>query len=192
MSKRPSTTGEDEEPQKRAVTVEADEDAHLFKRHLAWELFCGRPTRIEDCALQYITAMRLAPAPVPDEFMSHISKTHPQVRRSRIGWMWNRFKTFFSEREVSDYIAIETLACVPEFITAFKAAPHLEEDEPADDATDNKGMPSTSMSSDTTSRSSARARSSRQSSASSGSGSLGHIRQKHYRHPHRRVFAAEV
>ncbi|KAK3816664.1 MAG: hypothetical protein J3Q66DRAFT_441051 [Benniella sp.] len=173
MSKRPSTTGEDEEPQKRAVTVEADEDAHHFKRHLACELFRGRPTRTEDCALQYITAMRLAPAPVPDEFMSHISKTHPQVTRSRIGWMWNRFKTFFSEREASDYIAIETVACVPEFITAFKAAPHLEEEEPTDDATDNKGMPPTSTPSDTTSRSSARTRSSRQSSASSGSGSLG-------------------
>ncbi|KAF9354850.1 hypothetical protein BGX34_010777 [Mortierella sp. NVP85] len=190
MSKRPSTTKDDEEPQKRAVTVGTDEGADIFKGHLAWELFGGRPTLIEDCALQYLTTMRLAPAPLANEFMSLISKKHPTVTRLKIAWMWNQFKTFFSEGEDSDYTAIESFACVPDFITAFKAAPRLEEVESAIDTTDNNGMPVTSTPSEATSRSSIRTRSSRQSSASSGSGSLGPAALKRMRNEFDQNFSA--
>ncbi|KAG0270608.1 hypothetical protein DFQ27_002599 [Actinomortierella ambigua] len=173
MLKRPLADNDGERRKSKRLTAEGADGMmdEAFTETLTSKVFVRRPTRVQKCAIQYITEMRLNPRPSVEGYLSHVQAAH-LPSKVNFGAAWNKLKEFFSSSDPATYSDIEDMTNVQALVDAFKAQRCIQPTQPGSVPSTRPQASMSSASSNNVSRSSSsRSSNSRSSNRSSGSGS---------------------
>ncbi|KAF9968766.1 hypothetical protein BGZ70_008397 [Mortierella alpina] len=127
----PNKVAIENSPYKVATEDSPDKVAidEIFAAKLTEKLFGCRPSRVVKCGVHYLVEMRLQPQPRLASYLAHVEAAHPQAK-AKHGFIWNRFKQFFTSSAGSAYRDIESMTNVQAFVEAFNAEPFFDVHEP--------------------------------------------------------------
>ncbi|KAF9363608.1 hypothetical protein BGX34_003728 [Mortierella sp. NVP85] len=102
------------------------DDEALLLNKLTWAIYGTRPTMIQQRVVDYIFQMRVAPAPLADEYIAFVRAAKPSANASTVTTEWQFLRNFFSDQFKDRHTDIADIANIPELIAAFKKAPELD------------------------------------------------------------------
>ncbi|KAF9924924.1 hypothetical protein BGZ65_008055 [Modicella reniformis] len=140
MAKRPLTPAVDQPlpPQKAQRTdddgtnTEAGNlEGSLLITKLTYEIFGVRPKKPELRAMDYLESLMSLSAPTPktSDYLAFMRVECPAVPEMIVARAWNMIKRHLGDTKKEDYLGVDHLFDIGEFLAAFKEVPEIDESE---------------------------------------------------------------